>query len=82
MIPGLLCRKKSEIPAHNQVRCERNLMRLIAAIGQMLVQHSECHAALGAGTLVDGRRHGAGTNLRNKIGKEVRGNDRQMVQDL
>ncbi len=67
--PGLPLQKEIQIPAHQQMRRQCNLMRPIGALHQELVQHAKCNLTLSPGTLVDGRSDRARLNLRNEIGE-------------
>src|ERR1700724_4555410 len=69
--PRLSLQKEVQISAHHQVRRECDLMRSAYSFHQKLVQHAECHLALSARALVDSRGDSAGSNLRNKVQKQV-----------
>ena len=64
------------------MRGQCDLMRLVRALGEELVQHAKCDLSLSPGTLVDGRGDCAGSYLRNEIGKQVGRNNGQAVEQF
>ena len=71
-----------EIAAHDQVRSQRDLMGLLAALHQELVQHAKGDLALSARALIDGRHHRPRPYLRHKVGKQIGRDDGQTIEQV